>query len=53
MSNHRALPLVMCGLAVSIALSGPLAGAEATRVPVRLIFDTDGSVVLAQVGFSK
>ena len=42
MSNHRVLPLVMCGLAVSAALlSRQLAGAEPIREPVRLIFDTD------------
>ena len=42
MCNHRVLPLVMCGLAVSAALlSRQLAGAEPIREPVRLIFDTD------------
>ena len=42
MCNHRVLPLVMCGLAVTAALlSRPLVGAEAVREPVRLIFDTD------------
>jgi hypothetical protein len=36
------LPLVVCGLAVSVALlSRQSAGAEAVREPARLNFDTD------------